>query len=65
MTLDTLIMLAGAFIVLEPQLGFPTGWDNVLLFIAGVFVIALGIAVRRRGLSNKQENRPETDSVQA
>ena len=50
MTLDTLIMLTGAFIVVEPQLGFPAEWDTVLLFCAGIFVIALGVAVRRRGL---------------
>ncbi len=50
MTLDTLIMFLGAFVVLEPQLGFPTNWDNALLFIVGVLIIALGIAVRRRGI---------------
>jgi len=49
MTLDALIMGAGAFIVLEPHLGFPDAWDNALLFLVGVFVIALGIVVRRRG----------------
>jgi len=48
MTLDTLIMLAGALVALLPFLGFPNSWDNVLLFIAGIFVIALGIIVRRR-----------------
>lgn len=42
-------MLAGAFVVIEPFLGFPTRWDTVLLFMVGVFVIALGIVVRRRG----------------
>ena len=50
MTIDALIMLAGAFIVIEPQLGFPSTWDSVLLFIAGIVVVGLGIAVRRRGL---------------
>lgn len=49
MTLDTLIMLAGAFIALLPFLGFPSAWDTALLFCLGVFIIALGIAVRRRG----------------
>jgi hypothetical protein len=48
MTLDTLIMLAGAFVAVLPFLGFPNSWDTVLLFLAGIFVIVLGIAVRRR-----------------
>ena len=47
MTLDALIMFTGAFIILEPQLGFPANWDRLLLLAAGVFVVALGIAVRR------------------
>ncbi len=65
MTLDTLIMLIGAFIILEPQLGFPASWDTLILSVAGVCVIALGIAVRRRGLRElvrKQE--PESTRVQ-
>ena len=49
MTLDALIMLAGGFVLIEPQLGFPATWDNVLLSCAGILIIALGIAVRRRG----------------
>jgi len=48
MTLDALIMLAGAFVAMLPSLGFPNSWDNVLSFLAGVFIIALGIVVRRR-----------------
>jgi len=49
MTLDTMIMLAGALTAVLPFLGFPNSWDNVLFFLTGVFVIALGIMVRRRG----------------
>ncbi len=49
MTLDTLIMLSGAFVVIVPFLGFPTSWDTVLFFLAGVFVISLGITLRRKG----------------
>ena len=47
MTLDALIMLAGAFVAILPFLGFPNNWDTVLLFIAGVLIIVLGIVVRR------------------
>ncbi len=55
MTLDTLIMLAGAFIVIEPQLGFPGSWDGAILFVVGILVIAAGIAVRRRTPSLPQD----------
>ena len=53
MTIDTLIMLAGAFVAIMPFLGFPNSWDTVLYFFAGIFVIALGIIVRRRGLGDR------------
>lgn len=48
MTLDALIMLAGAFVATLPFLGLPNAWDAGLFLAAGVFVIALGIVVRRR-----------------
>lgn len=50
MTLDALIMFSGALIALIPFLGFPLKWDNVILVVLGVFIIALGIVIRRRGL---------------
>jgi len=49
MTVDTLIMLSGAFVALLPFLGFPSGWDKAMLLIVGIFVISLGIVVRRKG----------------
>ena len=52
MTLDTLIMLAGAFVAVLPFLGFPSSWDTVLFFLAGVFVVCLGIVLRRRNTEN-------------
>ncbi len=48
MTLDTLIICAGAFVTLLPFLGFPNSWDTALFFLAGVFIVGLGIVVRRR-----------------
>ena len=48
MTLDAVIMLTGALVAILPLLGFPSSWDNVFFFLAGIFVIALGIIVRRR-----------------
>ncbi|MFA7309362.1 MAG: hypothetical protein WC050_00465 [Candidatus Paceibacterota bacterium] len=51
MTIDSLIMLSGAFVAVLPFLGFPNSWDSVFFLVVGVFVIALGIIVRRRGQS--------------
>ena len=48
MTIDALIMLAGAIVAVLPFLGFPNSWDTVLFFLLGVFIIGLGIVVRRR-----------------
>lgn len=48
MTLDTLIMLVGAFIAALPLGGLPRDWQDTFVFLAGVVVIALGIVVRRR-----------------
>ena len=48
MTTDALIMLAGGLVALMPFLGFPVSWDNVIFFLLGIFVVGLGIAVRRR-----------------
>jgi len=60
MTLDALIMLAGAFVAILPFLGFPNSWDNALFFLAGIFIISLGIIVRRRG---GHSTRPESKNV--
>lgn len=48
MTLDALIILAGAIVAVLPFLGFPSSWTHAMYFIAGLCVIALGIVVRRR-----------------
>jgi hypothetical protein len=73
MTLDALIMLAGAFVAALPFLGFPRSWDTVLFVIAGFIVIALGIVVRRRGLGERPrakqgdtyvESEPHQDTAQ-
>ena len=63
MTLDILIMFSGAFVALIPFLGFPLKWDNVLLIIAGVFIIAFGIMVRRRGLMRRSVIKSGKESL--
>ncbi|HCM43850.1 MAG: hypothetical protein UY39_C0009G0010 [Candidatus Kaiserbacteria bacterium GW2011_GWC2_49_12] len=60
MTLDILIIFAGSFVAVLPFLGFPSSWDTVLFFIAGIFVIGLGIAVQRRGSAGEQRKNTET-----
>lgn len=57
MTLDTLIMLSGAFVALVPFLGFPTSWDTALLLLAGIIIIGLGIVVRRKEGERKTQER--------
>ena len=59
MTLDTLIIITGTAIAVLPFLGFPSSWDKVILLLLGIFVLSLGIALRRRGhptTSDKKEN---------
>ena len=48
MTLDALVMLSGALVAFLSVAGFPPSIYKPLFFIIGVFVIALGIVVRRR-----------------
>jgi hypothetical protein len=48
MTLDTVIMLFGAIVAVLPFLQLPLDWTNFFVFVAGIVIIGLGIAVRRR-----------------
>ena len=61
MTLDALIILAGAFVTVLPFLGFPTSWDSVLLVLVGVCIVGLGIAVRRR-MRSDYDGRDDSSS---
>jgi len=63
MSLDTLIMLAGTFVAVLPSLGFPNRWDNVLFFLAGVFIISLGIIVRRRKAHSITSEQKKNESA--
>ena len=57
MTLDTLIILSGALVAVLPYLGFPSSWDKVLFLILGIFILGLGIALRRRGSEKETEKQ--------
>jgi hypothetical protein len=48
MSLDALIMFSGFLVALLPFLGFPNRWDAIILFVIGLFIVMLGIVVRRR-----------------
>jgi len=60
MTLDTVIMLFGAIVAFLPFLQLPQDWTNFLAFLAGVIIIGLGIAVRRRGLRQHDVSSDQT-----
>lgn len=75
MTLDSLIILSGAFVALLPFLGFPNSWDRVLFALVGLFIVVLGIVVRRRsgvkttphrnsGFSDSPDMRGQADPQQ-
>ncbi|HXK38622.1 MAG TPA: hypothetical protein VJ043_00845 [Candidatus Paceibacterota bacterium] len=63
MSLDALIMLSGAFVAVLPFLGFPNSWDNALFFLAGIFIVSLGIIVRRRGGRTPQPMPPKNENA--
>ena len=65
MTTDTLIILSGALVALLPFLGFPTSWDTVIFFLLGIFVVSLGIVVRRRKKPTAQLPLPNLDDIRS
>ncbi len=48
MTLDALTMFIGTLVALVPYMGLPRTWDDRLLVVLGIFIIAIGIVLRRR-----------------
>lgn len=58
MTLDSLILLAGGLIAVLPFLGIPNRIDTILFTLLGIFVISLGIVIRRR-----KEKKPRRRSA--
>lgn len=63
MSLDALIMLGGGSVAIMPFLGFPPSWDNVIFFLLGIFILALGIVVRRGGITwTGRRKEPEAAS---
>lgn len=67
MTFDAVIMAFGAFVAILPFLQFPQDWTSFFSFVAGIVIIGLGIAVRRRGLrhspSSDQERLFDTEDT--
>ena len=58
MTLDALIMFAGAIVAALPFLGFPRNVLEVLQFLAGVSIFLLGVSVRRQLYQKKPDSAP-------
>ncbi len=65
MTIDALIMLSGAFVAAFPFLGFPNSWDAFFFLGIGIFIIALGIIVRRRFGHTQETSKNEEISARA
>jgi hypothetical protein len=58
MTIDAIIMLAGVLVAMLPFLGFPIHIDNIILPVLGIFIIALGIILRRRSAHRSAPSQP-------
>lgn len=59
MSLDALIMFSGALVAIMPFLGFPNSWDAVVFLVLGLFIVILGIVVRRRRKKEPRRERVE------
>lgn len=62
MTLDTLIILAGALVASLPFLGFPASWDTIFFFLLGVLIVVLGVVVRRELGNNEYDTYSKSDT---
>ncbi|PIR82422.1 hypothetical protein COU20_02440 [Candidatus Kaiserbacteria bacterium CG10_big_fil_rev_8_21_14_0_10_59_10] len=49
MTLDALVIVSGVLVAALPFLAFPASWKSVMFPLLGVFIILLGVALRRKG----------------
>ncbi len=65
MSLDALLMLFGALVAVMPFLGFTVSMQKWIFFVLGLIVIALGIAVRRRGNRQKDGRRRKGEFVES
>ncbi len=63
MTLDALIMLAGALVAFLSVAGFPPSFYKPMFFLLGVFVVALGIVARRQRGEKETEERRRAQSL--
>lgn len=58
-------MLFGALVAVLPFLGFTVDMQKWAFFIVGLIVIALGIAVRRRGTRLRDSRRRKGEFVES
>jgi cytochrome c biogenesis protein CcdA len=65
MSLDALIMLFGALVAVMPFFGFTVDMQKWIIFVLGLIVITLGIAVRRRGHIKRPVRRRRGEFVES
>jgi hypothetical protein len=65
MSLDALIMLFGALIAVMPFLGFTVDMQKWIIFVLGLIVVSLGIALRRRGQVKPQAKRRRGEFIES
>jgi hypothetical protein len=65
MSLDALIILFGAVVAGMPFLGFTVDMQKWIIFVLGLIVIALGVAVRRRGQAKPPARRRRGEFVES
>lgn len=58
-------MLFGALVAVMPFLGFTVDMQKWIIFVLGLIVIALGIAVRRRGQVKPPSRRRRGEFVES
>ena len=56
------VMLLGAWIALEPFLGFPRSWDEPMLLVSGLLLVLLGFLLRHNALERLKTQSRRTDT---
>lgn len=51
MSKEMTIMVLGVWVMILPQLGFPSSWRAVLLFITGFLIVVVGFLLRKQALA--------------
>ena len=52
-----ILMILGVLVMVLLYLGFPTGWDKILMIILGAFIAIVAYRLRPEGQSNSGEKK--------